>query len=262
MKKTDIIISILGLFYSTISVTEKDQFNDYFDFITFENLSIEESTLFIKQNATLIIAVPIILIFHKEIFKTISEHPYVSAISCYALIHYICDIILDHQYQKELLDLILLIKKIALYLVISHGIKNHIHHTRQFQESNFNEQAFFNTITENLPYTFNEITLIILKSYQELKSNLQKLNELINIESEEFVFLCHASSINLHSLLYLTQNDPEIYKKLYSFEKNPETEFKSLLQYLINEMTINFLKLEQKLLDLQIPTIQKHAYKL
>ena len=104
-----------------------------------------------------------------------------------------------------------------LYLVICHGIKNYINHTRQLQEQDFNEQAFFNTITENLPYSFNEITLIVLKSYQELKTNLQKINESINIESEEFVFLCHASSINIRSLLYLAQNDPILYQTFYPF---------------------------------------------
>ena len=257
MRKIDIIFIILCLFTSTNSYTKKDQSNHSFDFTTFQDLSVEESTLFIKQNALLIVTIPVLIFFHHEISKTMSEHPYISSICCYALINYICDAILDHQHQQSILHLIALIKKIALHLVISHGIKNYIHQKKQLLEPDIDEQNFFNTITANLPYSFNEITLITLKSYRELKTTLQQLNVSINVESEEFVFLCHASSINIHSLLYLTQNDPELHQMIYLFDKNPESEFKGLLQYLSSEITTDFLELEKNLLAHQMPPIQK-----
>ena len=258
MRKIDIIVIILCLFNSATFCAEKDQSSYLLNSISSKKISVEESVICIKENALFIVAIPTLLFFHKEILETMTERPYLSAICCYALINYLCDTILDHQHQQSLIDLIALIKKIALYLVISHGIKNHMHHKKQLHESDFDDQTFFNSITEKLPYTFNEVTLIVLKSYQELKSNLQQLNDSIQIESEEFVFLCHASSISLHTILYLTQNDPILYNMISLFEKNPESEFKSLLQYLTNEITINFLTLERKLLAFEMPSIQKH----
>ena len=110
MRKIDIILIILCLFTSTNSFTKEDQSNHSFDSTTFRNLTVEESTIFIKQHALFIVGIPLFVFFHDEIIKSMSEHPYVSSICCYALINYICDAILDHQHQQSLLNLIALIK--------------------------------------------------------------------------------------------------------------------------------------------------------
>ena len=44
---------------------------------------------------------------------------------------------------------------------------------------------------------------------------------------------------------------------IYLFDKNPESEFKSLLQYLTSEITTDFLELEKNLLAFEMPPIQK-----
>ncbi len=184
-----------------------------------------------------------------------THRPYISSLCFYLFLNYLCDAVLNYQQQQALLTIIALLKKTTLYLVISHGIKNHIQQKKLSTEPYYvDDQAFLNSITANLPYSFNEVTLITLKSYQELKSSLQALNVTLTIESEEFVFLCHASSINIHSLLYLVQNDPVLYAAIYRFQKDPQTQLKSLLEYLSLEITKTFIDLEQLLLTSNVQT--------
>src|SRR3989339_142132 len=145
-----------------------------------------------------------------------------------------------------------LIKKVTLYLVICHGIKNYIHDKNLSIESFVDEESFFNNVTVNLPYSFYEITLIVLKSYQELKLSLQSFNTNLTVESEEFVFLCHAPSITMQTLLYLAQSDADLYQKIYEFEEKPEVYYKSIVEFLAVEITQTFLDLEKLLLDSNI----------
>jgi hypothetical protein len=219
------------------------------------NLLVQQSTLYLKKHAWFIALVPAIIYYHKDIASFMSHRPYISSLTFYLLLNYLCDAILNYQQQQSLLKIIALLKKTTLYLVLSHGIKNHIHQKKLSIEPHYeDDQAFLNSITANLPYSFNEVTLIALKSYQELKSSLQTLNIALNIESEEFVFLCHASSINVCTLLYLTQNNPTLYAEIYHFEKDPQMHLKPLLEHLRSEITKTFIDLEQLLLTLNVQT--------
>jgi len=185
-----------------------------------------------------------------------ADSPYLSSFCFYLLLNYVCDSILNYQEQQSLLEIIALLKKTTLYLVICHGIKNYLQQKKLSNETSITEQEFLDNITENLPYSFQEITLIALKSYQELKSSLQTLNITLNIESEEFVFLCHASSVNIHSLLYLVQNDPVLYHAIYKFEKHPQTHLIPLIRHIKTEITKTFINLEKSLLSSNIQRVR------
>ena len=209
----------------------------------------------IKKNSLYITAIPLLLYHHENITNFITYRPYISSFCFYFLLNYTCDSILDYQKQKEIYAIIYKLKKICLYLAIAHGIKNHIHQKNIFLHHNNNEQKFINAITETLPYSFEETTLMSIKLYQELKNYLQSLNTSLTIESEEFVFLCHASSIKIQTLLYLTQNSPDLHQALYKFEKNPDDNIDALTQYLKLEIT-------QSLLDFEKYLYQSHKFHL
>ncbi|MDP3788634.1 MAG: hypothetical protein Q8Q60_04970 [Candidatus Chromulinivorax sp.] len=248
MKKINItliiLLSCLSIdFYAHNNEEPKTSHN----FNSSSNLLVQESALYIKKNAWLIALIPVLAYYHKDITNFISHRPYISSLAFYILLHYVCDSILSYRQQKSILETINLLKKIALYLVVTHGLKNHLCHNMILIEQRFiDDQAFFSSVTTDLPYSFHEITLITLQSYCELKSSLQSLNAALPIESEEFVFLCYASSsITMQNLLYLAQNDPILYEKIYQFQKNPHIELAPFLEYLKSEITKNFIELEQ-----------------
>ena len=249
MKKVN-IISIFIL--SCLAINFHAQNQNFHTNESNQKTLIQQSVMFIKKHVSLIALTPMVLYYHRDIIELIKRQPLINSICFYIFLNYLCDSISDYQQQQSLLKIISLLKKTALYLVISHGIKNHIHQKKLLPETTFDNQNFFNTITENLPYSFDEITLITIKSYQELKSSLQSLNIALTIESEEFVFLCHASSVNIHSLLYLVQNDPILYQSIHQFEENPQTHLTPLLEYLKLEIAQTFINLEQLLLKSNI----------
>ena len=246
------LISFLLLSILIINLTAQDENIHKGNNKNSSRLFIQQSINYIKKHALLIALTPMALYYHKNIEHTIKHRPLISSICFYVFLNYLCDSISDYQQQQTLLDIIALLKKTTLYLVISHGINNHIHQKKLSPKMAFDDQSFFNSITENLPYSFDEIMLITLKSYQELKSSLQSLNIVINIESEEFVFLCHSSSINIHSLLYLVQNDLALQQLIQLFEENPQTHLDPLLGHLKLEITETFINLEQMLLKSNI----------
>ena len=85
---------------------------------------------------------------------------------------------------------------------------------------------------------------------------LESVNSSLHIESEEFVFLCYASSITIENLLYLTHKDPILYDAIYSFEQNPQEYLEPLVAYLTSEITTNFMNVEKLL---SISNLQAHA---
>lgn len=216
------------------------------------SLFVQQSIFHIKKHALLIACTPAIIYYYKDVLNFITKRPYIASLGFYLFLNYLCDSILNYQQQQSLLEIIALLKKITLYLVISHGIKNHIYQKKLSIDPHFDDQVFLNNITINLPYSFDEVTLIALKAYQELKSSLQSLNITLNVESEEFVFLCHASSINIHSILYLVQNDPILYQAIYRYEKDPQGHLMPLLEHLKEKITSTFIDLEKNLLTSNI----------
>ncbi len=256
MKKINILLTIL-LSCPSIDFYAHDtnEPTPTHNFTSSNNLLVQQSALCIKKHAWLIALIPAIAFYHEDIMDFVSHRPCISSLTLYMLLHYVCDSILSYRQQQSILNIINLIKKMALYLVVTHGIKNHINQNMVLIEQRFiDDQAFFNNITSDLPYSFHEITAITLQSYRELKSSLQSLNTALTIESEEFVFLCHASSsITIQNLLYLAQSDPDLEKKIYQFQKNPHVELAPVLEYLKREITKNFIELEQYL------TLSQHA---
>ncbi len=252
MKKTNIILVILLSCFSGNSYAEDkgpDVLNNFTNSI---HVAVQESVDFIKKHAWIIALTPITIYHHKDITDFIIYRPYISSFAFYLSLNYVCDSIVNYQKQQSLLRIIALIKKITLYLVMCHGVKNYIQDKKLSTEYFLDEESFFNTVTVNLPYSFNEITFIILKSYQELKLSVQYVNMKLIIESEEFVFLCHASSITMQTLFYLTQNDADLYKMMYQFEENPENNYKKFVEFLTVEITQTFFDLEKLLLDSNI----------
>ena len=247
MKKTNVILIILLSCLSINFYAQKKNPDTSHNFISFSNLLVQQSTLSIKKHSWILALAPLIMYHHRGIKEFIIDWPYISSLGFYLLLNYACDSILQYQQQESLLNIIALLKKITLYLVISHGIKNYMHHKKLSIKLFFNDEKFLDTITVHLPYSFNEVSLITLKSYQELKTFLESVNSSLHIESEEFIFLCYASSITIENLLYLTQKNPVLYDAIYNFEKNPQEYLEPLVTYLTSEITTNFINLEKLL---------------
>lgn len=252
MRKINIILIILLSCLNIDSYAQNKEPHLHNNSTSSNDLLVQQSIAFIKKHALLIALIPTTIFYHKNIISFMSDQPYISSLAFYLMLNYVCDSISSYQQQQSLLDVVALLKKTTLYLAISHGIKNHIHQKKLSTELFVDDPDFLNNITKNLPYSFDEIMLIALKSYQELKTSLQSLNIALTIESEEFVFLCHASSINIQSLLYLTQNDLTLYKEICDFETNPQNQLQPLLDHITLEITRTFTELECRLLALNV----------
>jgi len=254
MKKTTFIMAIFFVSTSEHSYNYQDNANIYNKPTIHKNLFIEESALFFKKHALFIASIPLIVYYKNNIIDFTKSHPYITTACLYTALNYTCDTILDYTHQNSLLEIVRLLKRASLYLVISHGIHNYIDQINiSLDQANIKNGDLLNAITQDLPYSFNDATLIVLKTYQELKSSLYSLNPSLTIESEEFVFLCHASSINMHTISYLVQNNVELYHMIMEFEKNPETVLMSLLEKLKTEITNDFTELEKRLLIYNAP---------
>jgi|GEM_PF-1287044 len=259
MKKIIVIFTSLYLFYSIDIFSQENKPKNQFNGINLDQISIAESVTFVKKNALFITTIPMVFYFNQNLFKQISEHPYISSIYFYILINYICDSISEYQQQESLINLVVLLKRIALYLAISHGIKNSLTQQRESAESISKKEYIFNVITKKWPYSCNKMTAIVLESYHNIKKNLYKLNHSVTVESEEFVFLHHAPSITIDDLLYLTEHDERLHSMILSFEKNSELEFEPLLEHLTLEIMFNFLALEQNIINIQTTSISQQS---
>lgn len=216
-----------------------------------KKLLVQESILCIKKHAWLIALTPIILYYHSEILNIVTNQPYLSSVALYLCLHYCCDTILSYKEQLTILTAIELIKKIALYLAISHGLKNHI--SQNATSLNFrNEDSFAlsKMLSEDLPCPMHEFTLLITESYRQLKKNLHALNKNITIESEEIIFLSFESSITLNDLLYLTETDEELYSKIYDLKTQKNT----ALQPILDCLRLGIITNLQNLQHLNCPT--------
>ncbi|MBP6869405.1 hypothetical protein KBC04_00765 [Candidatus Babeliales bacterium] len=249
MKKINIILIILLACFGVHTQTEQQNF---YIKKSSTNFQVQNTLELIKKYAIPIAVTPILFYYQQDIINSITYRPYLSSLCFYVLINYFCDSILHYQEQKALCHLISLLKKICFYLVLTHGIKNEIEQKHLLIDQDFTEEDFLQSITENLPYSFEQTTLISLKLYQELKICLQSYNESISIESEEFVFLCHARSINIEIMLYLTQNDPTLYQAITQFQATPKTHTQPLLEHLKFAITESFSELQENLLQSNI----------
>lgn len=238
--------------FTTAFYAEREDFEIYNNSNISLNLLVEQSVQSLKKYQCALACLSSVIYYNKEIIDFMAHRPYISSLSFYFLLHYACDCIISYQEQQTLLDLIMIVKKMTTYLAVSHGIKNYMQQRSTCFLADFSDEIIFNNITKDLPYSFDEITLITFKAYQELKLALQALNTALFVESEEFVFLCHASSINVQNILYLTQSDPALYQAVHNFEKNPDTYFADVLNYLKLEITKTFVLLENKLPNLRI----------
>lgn len=248
MNKTNITLIVLIIFASLHDCYAQHKDSSQESFINSCSLLVEKAAFYIKKHAAIIALAPLVIAYHKDIFRCMMNRPCISSLGLYCLLHYSCDSILHYQQQKALLELIAVLKEITLCLVISHGIKNHMHQKNICIEPFFDDQFFLNNITNNLEYSFQEVTTITLTSYQELKSTLQSFNHYLDIESEEFVFLCYASFIDIDNLLYLTHNDLFLHQAVYAFEKDPKNNTAQLLEFIKSKITTAFIKLEKNLL--------------
>ena len=128
MKKINIIlIAMLSCLSIDFYAQKKDPDTSH-NFTSFSNLLVQQSTLSIKKHSWIIALAPLIMYNHRDIKEFVIDWPYVSSLGFYLLLNYACDSILQYQQQQSLLNMIALLKKITLYLVISHGIKNYMYH--------------------------------------------------------------------------------------------------------------------------------------
>jgi hypothetical protein len=155
-----------------------------------------------------------------------------------------------YEKEKSILNVLELLNAFSLKLLIGYGINNYLEQHYVLHNKQITSDSFLSSISKNLMYSFDDITTIVLKTYHELKTSILTLNPEIKIQSEEFVFLCHTSSINLTTMLYLVQHDEFLYKTICKFEKNPEEYIELLREYLQIELSKDFLILEKELITI------------
>ena len=247
MKKLIFICTILISCCTNSFYANNKNIDTHDNFTSSYSLLVEQSTKIIKKNAGLIACMPFLIYYHKNIFDLFSDHPIISGCCLYFLIHYICDCILQYKEQKPLFDCIPLVKKMALDLVICHGVRNYAYQKKLAITFATDDQTFFNSLTEDMHYTFYQIEYITLTIYTKLKERLNELQQSIPIESEEFVFLSHPSFIDIQTILYLTKNHPDLHTMISNFEKNPADELEPLIDFLKDQLHRNFEDIQHRL---------------
>ncbi len=249
MKKLYLIVMILSSSSFIISIDQDNiTLSHDFNFNSSYNLLVEQSAVFIKNNAAIISAIPLTIYYHQDLLRTIQNHPYVSSYCLYMLLHYLCDCIIEYQQEQSLIKLTTCLKKTAVSLLVCHGLKNYIEQKNTSQEWDKQSIDIYKYVTKNTSFSFEQIEIILMKTYKELKQYFASLSYSIKIESEEFAFLCCRSSINLQTLYYITQNDLPLHQALYEFEHNQTYDLTILLNLLQHNITDNFMLIEQYLL--------------
>lgn len=248
MKKLYFIVIILSSSFITSIDQDKITTAHYVNFNSSYNLLVEQSAAFIKNNAGMIAAIPFSLYYHQDVLRTIQNHPYVSSYWLYLLLHYLCDCMIEYQQEQSFIHLTTCLKKTAVSLLVCHGLKNYIEQKNRSQEWDKQSIDIYKYVTKNTSFSFEQIEIILMKTYKELKQYFASLPYGIKIESEEFAFLCYGSSMNIQTLYYITQNDLPLHQALYEFEHNQAYDLITLLNILQNNITNNLMLIEQYLL--------------
>lgn len=183
---------------------------------------------------------------YKDIINFITYRSYTSSFCFYFLINYCCDSFLTFQKQENIVTMIHTLKKIGLYLILLHSIKNYIYQLNKDRNTqHINENIFSKQISEILPYSLDETTLYTLKFYYELKNYLHSLNEYLIIKSEEFILLGNTTNINLQTALYITQNDASLHQKIKELQINQEINLVTVINSINREISQSFINLEK-----------------
>ena len=252
MKKFILILLTVICFDLSYSYAKEKSIQTSNDFTSSCSLLVEQSATFIKKYAAMIALTPLMVYYHKNCIDFAYHHPFISTAALYCSIHYISDCILEYKKDKPLFECVPLIKKIALDLVICHGIQNSVQQKNipaTFTDT-VPDQNFFDTMTQGMNYSFDQIELMTMRIYTKLRERLSSLHHPVHIESEEFVFLCHASSIDMQTMLYLTKDtDQDLYLMLSRFEQNPQQELLPLLKFLRQQLQNNFIDIQQRLAE-------------
>ncbi len=252
MKKIMYLYIILFLSSINSLYTNNKNINTHDNSNSSYSLLVEESAIITKKYAAFIAFLPFVIYYHNNIINFSSDHPFIAGFGLYFLINYICDCILEYQEQKPLFDCIPLIKKLALDLVICHGIHNYIHQKKIAIAYTNNDQIFFNNLTEDMHYSFDQVEFMTLHMYKQLKKRLHSFQHTIHIESQECLFLYHTSCIDMQTMLYVTEDDPELHTMIYDFEQNPIGQLIPLLKFIKQDLYNNFTQIQHLLIGKNI----------
>lgn len=249
MKKTGIKFFILLICFHTVGYAQENRTCQQSNCTRYYDLLVEQSADYIKKYGLFVALIPLLTYYHKDIALTAHNRPYLAACLLYCGMNYLSDTYRAYLDQQAILGLIGSLKKTTLHLIIAYGIINYIKNQPTLK---FNKEYEIDDLVQDLPYSFHEITLITIKAYQELKASLQLSNIHLPLECEEFVFLCHPSSIDLHCLLYLVQKNPTLYKSIYQIQNQDIDEIENIIAFLKEEIAATFLALEKSLLTTTI----------
>lgn len=236
MKKKILYLIIMVSFFTTSVCTHRQEmFTCY----------LQKTAHLVKKHAFLLAMLPLIVSYQKNIDQGTMHTKALSSLFFYCLLHYSCDCVTHYQEQASMLHMIDLLKKISLYLVIAHGIKNYMQQKHGVSSTKWIAEDFLPSITSKLDYSFDEITMMTMQNYQTIKTAIESLNDDLKIESESFVFLCYAPSINLSTLLYLVQDNDFLYTTIHELIKDSDVRLPELVQYVQSEVTKNYIEFQR-----------------
>ena len=194
---------------------------------------------FFKDHYLSIAACSSAVYFQKIILDDIKNHPYVSSIAMSVAISYFCDVMLNSHQQKNLINTMNIVKKIAFYLTISIGIKNLFSDHMKKQNKPFNETIFLNNIVKDSRYTFDEIENLVLKVYHDIQDITEQQHFTLDLSSEECAYFLFAKHISIADLYKFVRKDKDLQESINLIIDFPEeyvVSFAHILRLKVNPL--------------------------
>lgn len=212
--------------------------------------SIKNISHIIAQNIIPIASVTTAIIFKDRIISDIKDHPYISAITGYFALNYLCDLMLNVSEQQNLIKLHQTINEAAVDLICIIALNNFIKDNNlTINDIHINEQQFLNLFTKELQCDFNDAVQIVLKAHKDLQLAAEKLHFNISTNSEACIYLCYAHSIKFEDVLPLVKNDSPLKKSITNALHSPYP-YVPLLITMLNERLISEIyKLKQAIVQ-------------
>lgn len=191
-----------------------------------------------------------LIIFRNTIFTDIKKHPYISAITGYFLLNYLCDFLLNISEQQNLINLHSTINEAALDLICIIALNNYIkQHDLTVNHEHLNDQDFLNLFTEDLHCSFNEAIQTVLKAHKDLQVSIEKLHFNISTNSEACAYLCYAHNISFDQILPLLEKDKKLKKAISTFLYSPHPYIPLLIAMLNRRLTSKIKDLQQAIIQ-------------
>ncbi len=245
VKKNTYIVLLISLCLSTQAMQENQ---DKQTSLT-QDLQIAKYVSLAKVTLISVACGSLFLYHQKQMLQTIKEYPFTYLATTLFTSNYFIDVYIKYKQMKKLLEYYIHLKALSRHMLYAIAIKNTMIQTSKKNFIEFNQHDFCNTITANIPLSFLELETLTTELLKNSTNAIKQLHIEASTDCTEQIYFLFKDNLSIEQALSLAQKEKSLYKKLQSFQIDPEKYYTSLiaeLNYMIRKDLHYFLH-EQKL---------------